>query len=105
MASSDLLVNLVRTGACGDQVQFRRTVEALIAEERSKQHHVLAEKLAAQLQTPRTNSPKQGGFHDPQVLNLLHEVTPKKSLGDLLLARNVSISCEELVQEQQRAEL
>jgi hypothetical protein len=37
-------------GAEGNQGLFRRALEALITEERSKQHHVLADRLAAHLQ-------------------------------------------------------
>jgi len=49
MARSDLLLNLVRAGSLGDQVGFRRTVEAMIAEERERQHHVVADRLAEYL--------------------------------------------------------
>jgi hypothetical protein len=33
-----------------DQVMLRKTVESLISEERAKQHHTLADRLAAYLQ-------------------------------------------------------
>ena len=46
MARSDLLVSLVTAVASGDRRLMRSTVEAIIAEERSKQHNVLADKLA-----------------------------------------------------------
>ena len=45
MARSDLLVSLVKAGASGDNRLMKATVEAIIAEERSKQHNVLADKL------------------------------------------------------------
>lgn len=41
MARSDLILALVRAGANGDQTGFRRTVEALVAEERARKHEVL----------------------------------------------------------------
>ncbi len=50
MAWADLLIDIVRAGAEGKQELFRRALEALIAEERSKQHLVLADRLAAHLQ-------------------------------------------------------
>ena len=50
MARADLLIDSVRAGAEGNQELFRRALEALITEERSKQHHVLADRLAAHLQ-------------------------------------------------------
>jgi hypothetical protein len=39
MARADLLIDIVRAGAEGNQELFRRALEALITEERSKQHH------------------------------------------------------------------
>jgi hypothetical protein len=65
MARADLLIDLVRAATRGDHVLFRKTVEALAAEERAKQHHVLADRLAATLQngslpstTPRPEQPR-----------------------------------------------
>ena len=50
MARADLLIDSIRAGADGNQELFRRALEALITEERSKQHHVLADRLAAHVQ-------------------------------------------------------
>jgi len=44
-ARADLLINIVRAGAEGNHELFRHALEALITEERSKQHHVLADLL------------------------------------------------------------
>jgi hypothetical protein len=49
MARSDLLISLVKAARDGDQVLVRKTVEALIAEERAKKHEVLASRLAEEL--------------------------------------------------------
>ena len=59
MARSSLLLDLVRAGARGDQALFRKALEALVTEERAKQHHVLADRLAAHLHTEgaRGNGP------------------------------------------------
>ena len=43
MAQADLPIDIVRTGAQANQELFRRSLEALITEERSNQHHVLAD--------------------------------------------------------------
>jgi len=40
MARADLLIDIVRAGAEGNQELFRRTLEALINVGRSKEHHV-----------------------------------------------------------------
>ena len=45
MARSDLLVSLVKAGSSGDATRARSVAEAIIAEERAKQHNVLAERL------------------------------------------------------------
>ena len=47
MARSDLLLSLVEAAADGDELQFKRTVDAVIANERAKRHDVLADRLAA----------------------------------------------------------
>jgi hypothetical protein len=44
MARSDLLVSLVRAGAAGDREMVKSTAEALMADERAKKHHVLADR-------------------------------------------------------------
>jgi hypothetical protein len=49
MAQADLLISLVKAGATGDQSLFRRTVEAMVAEERAKHHGVLAGQLEEQM--------------------------------------------------------
>ena len=45
MARSDLLINLVKAGVTGDTGTFRRTLDAIVAEERAKQHNVVADQL------------------------------------------------------------
>jgi hypothetical protein len=50
MARANLLIDIVRAGTEGNQEFFRRALEALITEERSKQHHVLADRLGVHLQ-------------------------------------------------------
>ena len=46
---SELLVSIIRAGAEGDPKQFRKAVEALAAEERTKKHNILAEKIEQSL--------------------------------------------------------
>jgi hypothetical protein len=45
MARTDLLINLVKAGVSGDTGTFRHTVDAIVAEERAKQHNVAADQL------------------------------------------------------------
>lgn len=105
MPRSDLLLSLVKAGMQSDRSLFRRTVDAIIAEERAKQHHVLAEQLDEAVR-------KNGGFLSPQPLaingshqTLLHEINPQRSLADLVLQAPVREACLEVIEEQQRAYL
>ena len=47
LSRADLLIDIVRAVAKGKQELFQRTMDALITEERSKQHHLQADRLAA----------------------------------------------------------
>jgi SpoVK/Ycf46/Vps4 family AAA+-type ATPase len=106
MANSDLLLSLIRAGTKGDQALFRKTVEALIAEERSKQHHVLAERLADLLSNSNGSQPNRNlTTFDSQTQNGLYEIRPRKKISDLILPFEVAVSCLEMIEEYQRADL
>ena len=105
MARADLLIRLVQSSIRGDKAGFRKVVEAIIAEERTKQHKVLAEKLeellnAAPLERPVTNG--GGPMLDQRMGNLFHEVMPQRKLSDLILPDKVLQICQSLIQEQHR---
>ena len=46
MARADLLLDLVTAEKQGDRERFKVLVESVIAEERAKQHHLLADRLS-----------------------------------------------------------
>jgi AAA+ superfamily predicted ATPase len=97
------LVSLVRAGASGDTLLFRRSVEAIIAEERARQHHVLADRLAEHLGTTGV-APAPAPLRDvPE--GLFHEFRPRRELDALLMPSEVEAACRELVEEQHRADL
>lgn len=105
MARADLLVHLVRSAQERDDAKLHRTVESLIAEERDKQHHLLAERLQDALHSQRPGSPN--GHNDisspqPAGFSLL---TPRCRLDDLILAESLRQAVDELIEEQQRSEL
>lgn len=106
MARSDLLVDLVEAGQMGDQARFRTLVEAVIAEERAKSHHLVADRLSA-LITTSGDSQRLAGQDTAlsSVRNLVHEVVPQRRLSELSLAPNVIASISELLEEQHRSEL
>lgn len=101
MARADLLIDLVRAARAGADDELRRIVEAVIAEEEAKQHHVLADRLREAL---RVN-----GHHlrltAPEVPTGVQVRTPQLRFSDLVLPKRVQEECEELVEEQQRIEL
>ena len=104
MARSDLLLTLASAGSKGDQSLFRRTLEAIIADERAKQHHTLADRLTEY--TYATNGKGHSSFNmDLTVANLLYERTPHRRIENLFLPAEVQMLCAELIEEQQRKDL
>ncbi len=108
MARSDLLVNLVKAGAAGDKRLMRSTVEAIIAEERSKQHNVLAERLSKAMNGLANGAAQMA--HAPQDHNargrdFLAEIQPQRRLEGLVLPDIARLACSQMIEEQQRADV
>ncbi|HEY6763116.1 MAG TPA: ATP-binding protein [Baekduia sp.] len=104
MARADLLIHLVESARGGDDAGVQRTVESLIAEERDKQHHLVADRLEAALQQTRDVATfVVPGNHD--VPSGLSFVTPRRRLESLILPEAVRGAVDELIEEQQRAEV
>ena len=108
MARAGVLLDLVRAGARGDQVLFRKSLEALVTEERAKQHHVLADRLAAHLQ-PHGARQADGTFPSPPrngpAIDLYHEAAPERRLDELVLPDEVAHASRELIEEHRRVDL
>lgn len=107
MARADLLLDLVRGGARGDQALFRKALEAIVTEERTKQHHVLADRLAAHLQA---NGSSSAASVSPSLrrsgpTELFYRVEPERQLGDILLPTVVEDASRELIEEYSRVDL
>lgn len=103
MARADLLLSLVGAGSSGDRALFRKVLEALIADERGKQHNVLADRLAAHLNS--NGPPNSLNKVPPGAVSLFYEVHPQRSLDSLILPDSVVEACKELIEEQHRADL
>lgn len=105
MARSDLLVSLVKAGASGDRSTLTATVEAIVAEERSKSHHVLADKLHRALQsvpvTPASELRRPNGAGRDFII----ESEPRTTLESLLLTLPAEQLTRQLTEEQRRADL
>lgn len=109
MAQADLLVELLKSASNGDQLAFRKAAEALIQEEKSKGHRILADRLAKSLQPNafamgRGAAPKQNGSSG-QHKDLIYEITPERALDSLVLPTSIHDQIKEVVEEQHRAEL
>ncbi len=107
MARSDLLVSLVQAGASGDSKRLANTVEAIIAEERAKQHNVLADRLARAWLSNGKGQRKSylAPSRAARARDYVIETPPRKRLEDLVLPEICARACRQLIEEQQRASL
>ncbi len=109
MARSDLLVSLVKAGNAGDARGFRSATEAIIAEERAKRHNVLAERLAKAIQVNGNgmHSFSAAVAQDPvnRGKDSISEVMPRRRLEELILPKELRQDIDNLIEEQQRADV
>jgi len=105
MARADILISLVKSALHDDSVSFRKSLEILISEERSKKHSILADRLTSLL----NDSPRRTNQHTPFIQNgtrdLVFEVKPQRCLNDLVLNPNLLETCNDLVEEHHRSDL
>lgn len=112
MARADLLIDLIKYAVSGNKPMIRKVAEAIIAEERSKQHTILADKLEAELNkntldvTPPSNASSNNRLQlDSKAENLITEVIPQRKMDTLILPKGVIHICEQYIQEQYRVDL
>lgn len=113
MARADLLCELIKAGLRKDDKTFRRATQAICAEERTKQHEVLANRIDQLLRENPDQSitaSKNGNMHTINGANslpshLFEEKLPVKRLEQLLLPDNVVNVCKNIIEEQTRADL
>lgn len=109
MARSDLLVTLVKASATGDRKIIRSTVEAMIAEEKARQHTSLAERLthALNAQQHHANGPGPVVLAGPvpKGRDYLSEIVPRRRLADIVLPEEIRSAVADLVEEQTRADI
>lgn len=110
MARADLLCELIKYGLLNNPTNFRKAAEALCADERAKQHTVLANKIEDLLKTSHESITKD--ITNPSMLrgtvneqNLFVEKIPQKRLDHLILPDTVRSVCQDLISEQNRADL
>jgi len=109
MARSDLLISLVKAGRHSPDPRFKSTVEALIADERARQHTSFADQLSLALvngSAAQAATAISQPIVTPQLLGeLVYEVAPERSLAELVLPKTVREECNQLVEEHQRKDL
>ena len=105
MARSDLLISLVKAGSSGDSRSVRSAAEAIIAEEKAKNHNVLADRLtkAMHVNGNGQKAPAILGASTGRQREFLLELTPERRIEDLVLSDMNRRACAELIEEQQRA--
>lgn len=110
MARADLLCELIKYGLNCDSASFKKAAEAICAEERAKQHTILANKIEDLLKETKRTFVKE--TETPLVVrnisneqNLFWEKVPQKRLDHLVLPDFVKTICDELITEQNRSEL
>ena len=109
MARADLLCDIIKYGLNGDNINFRKAAEAICAEERGKQHGVLANRIEEMLRVSNRmpvkelhNTPPKNGNGEA---NFVIEKIPEKTLDNLLLPKTVVDSCRELITEHMRSDI
>jgi AAA+ superfamily predicted ATPase len=108
MAKSDLLLSLVRAGASGDRNMLRTTVEAMMADERAKNHHILADRLGRALQSvpvSTTTSPTVQQHVQSAGRDIVLEVVPRIQLENLVLPLPAAAEGRQLIEEHLRADV
>jgi len=105
VARSDLLVDLVEAEQRGDKQRFRALVEAIIAEERANQHHLVADRLSQLITTVGSSDLMTRDESASRVSDLVLDLVPKRRLESLQLRPAIRTAVEELIEEHKRVEL
>jgi SpoVK/Ycf46/Vps4 family AAA+-type ATPase len=105
VARSDLLLSIVRASATGDRAALRSSVEAIVAEERGKNHHILADRLQRALSTVAITPPTATQPNNQSGKETILETTPRRRLDELILPLPITQQVGQLVEEQHRADL
>ena len=108
MARGDLLISLVQASMSGDKQAVRSAVETIIAEEKTKQHRILADRLARALHSNgngRALPPSSKCDVAHRGRKLIAEITPRRELNDLVLSDSCRRAVGQLIEEQQRTSL
>lgn len=108
MAKSDSLLEIIKYALNDDKNKLRKSIEALCAEEREKQHLVVANKIESLLINSKINKTvREISFVNSKVNSedLFIEKIPRKDINNIILSKENRNICEEFIEEQNRSEL
>jgi AAA+ superfamily predicted ATPase len=111
MARSDLVIALAKAGNAGDKRAARVATEAIIAEERAKQHKVLADRLSNTMHVSGNGNGSVAHALSPagdasnRGRDYIMEVMPRRRLEDIILPTITRRAVDQLIEEQQRSDL
>ncbi len=111
MANGKVLRRLIKAGATGDTATFRRVSEAIIDEERQKQHYLLANDLEHILygdhivQASRSPTLPPAPVDKERGLPLLDLRQPQRSLDEMILPATSATVIDELLEEHRRSDV
>ena len=107
VARSDLIVNLVKAGAAGNVGAVKEVAEAIAADERSKRHTGVADRIAKAIAvTENANQVNRRGANGARVRDGsggIQRRDPDRPMASLYLDKLIANACSELIEEQQRA--
>ncbi len=111
MARADLLCDIIKYGLNNDQKKLRRSIEAMCADEREKQHRVLADRIDTLLRISANKEQREETLSSPKVAptgsakSFFTESVPERKLSDLILPEHVKSFCNDFIEEQLRSDL
>ena len=107
MARSDLVLKLVKAGISGHEADVRSTAEAIAAEERAKKHTGVADRISRILDTTAkfNGKSKHQGLRVKDSSGGIYRQEPRRELRELYLTKSTRAACDELIEEQLRADV
>ncbi|MFZ3115906.1 MAG: ATP-binding protein [Syntrophales bacterium] len=112
MASGKILRQLIKAGSHGDVIAFKQVSEAIIREERQKQHHLLANDLERILygdNIRQSSAIRQFSEHIPidqeRGLPLLFVREPGRNLDEVVLSKENRGGLDEILEQHHRADV
>lgn len=109
MARNDLIINLVKASVRGDVADARAVAEAIAADERTKKHSGVADRISRVLDTStptqRNGQSQAPGLRVRDGSGGIQRSEPRRALSALYLDEFVRKACDELIEEQRRADV